>query len=81
MLYSTNHTISISTLSTGAKRVWTEVETDVFVYINQTQEDLVQGFDGAGSFTGYRMFTDGDHETISIGDRVTDEDRNVYEVK
>jgi len=81
MLFNTNHTISVSNLSTGAKRTWSEVDTDVRVYINQISEELVQGYDGAGSFTAYRMFTDGSHETISIGDRVTDEDDNVYEVR
>lgn len=81
MLSSTNHTISISSLSTGAKRAWTVTESDVAVYINQIQEDLVQGFDGAGSFTAYRMMTDGNHETIAIGDRVTDENGNIYEVR
>lgn len=81
MLSSYNHTISISSLSTGAKRTWTEVESDVSVYINQIQEDLVTGFDGAGSFTAYRMMTDGNHEAIAIGDRVTDENGNIYEVR
>jgi hypothetical protein len=81
MLYNSNHTISISSLSTGSKRTWSEVDTDIFVYINQIQEDLISGFDGAGSFTSYRMFTDGNHETIAIGDRITDEEGNTYEVK
>lgn len=81
MLSSYNHTISISRLSTGAKRTWSEVESDVAVYINQIQEDLVTGFDGAGSFTAYRMMTDWNHETIAIGDRVADENSNIYEVK
>lgn len=81
MLCSTNHTISISSLSTGTKRTWSEVESGVAVYINQIQEDLVTWYDGSGSFTAYRMMTDGNHETIAIGDRVTDENGNIYEVR
>lgn len=39
------------------------------------------GFDGAGSFTAYRMMTDGDHKKISIADRIIDEAGNTYEVR
>ena len=73
MLFNTNHIITISSLSTGAKRTWSQVDSEISVYINQIQEDLVSGFDGAGSFTAYRMMTDGNHEAISIGDRIVDE--------
>lgn len=76
-----NHTITISSLGTGAKRAWTESESDIMVYINQIQEDVVTGFDSAPSFLSYRMMTNGNHETINIGDRVTDEADIVYEVK
>lgn len=81
MLFSTNHIVSISSLSTGAKRTWSVSSTGVAVYINQIQEDLVQWYDGAGSFTAYRMMTDGTHTTIDVGDRITDENNNIYEVR
>jgi len=79
MLY--NHTITISSLGTGAKRSWTEWESDIAVYINQIQEDVISGFDSAPSFLSYRMMTNGNHTEILIGDKVTDENGIVYEVK
>jgi hypothetical protein len=33
---------------------------------------MVTGFDGAGSFFAYRMFTDNNHQSIAIGDRIND---------
>jgi hypothetical protein len=81
MLFSTNHIISIARLSSGAKKTWEELTCELPVYINQIQEDLVQWFDGAGSFTAYRMMTDGDHCDISINDRVVDECGATYEVR
>jgi len=76
-----NHYITISSLGTGAKRSWTEVESDVAVYINQIQEEVVSGFDSAPSFLSYRMMTSGNHTEILIGDKVIDENGIVYEVK
>ena len=81
MLFSTNHIISIRSLSTGSKRTWSEVESDINVYINQTQEEILPGFDGNASFMVYRMLTDGNHSAISIDDRIVDENDIVYEVK
>ncbi len=81
MLCSTNHIISIQSLSTGAKRTWTEVDSDVAVYINQTQEEVLPGFDNNAAFMVYRMMTDGNHEDIFINDRIVDENDVTYEVK
>lgn len=81
MLCSTNHIISIQSLGTGAKRFWTEVDSDIAVYINQTQEEVLHGFDNNASFMVYRMMTDGLHKTIKINDRIVDENDVVYEVK
>lgn len=59
MLPSTNKTVTIRRFTrTGALGVWDDVETDVDVYINQVQSEMVGGFDGAGSFFAYRMLTD-----------------------
>lgn len=41
----------------------------------------MEGFEGAGSFWAYRMMTDGTHSAIAVGDRITDEDGLVYEVR
>lgn len=72
MLPTTNATISILRLTGTTKRVWTSVATGIEVYINQISEELVKGIDAQGSFTPYRMMTDGTHTALEIGDRVSD---------
>lgn len=80
MLPSTNKTISILQLSGTLTREWTEVETGIPAYINQTREDIVGTYDNQPSLLTFRMFTNGDHTTvIAVGDRISD-GTNTYEV-
>jgi len=72
MLPSTNKTISILRLSGTDTRTWSSVATGVEVYINQTREDMVPGYENQPAFLTFRMLTDGTHTTIAVGDHVND---------
>lgn len=59
MLPNTNKAVTIKRFTrTGALGVWSDVDTEVDVYINQVQSEMAIGFDNAGSFFVYRMLTD-----------------------
>ena len=81
MLPTTNHTIAILRYSrTDGLGSFASVQTGIRVYINSIREDLVESLDAAGSFRGFRMMTNGNHEEIEIGDNITDEDGNTYSI-
>ncbi len=79
MLPSTNKTISILRLAGSNTRTYTTVATGIEVYINQTREDVVGGFENMPTALTYRMFTDGTHTAIAVGDQVND-GTNTYQV-
>lgn len=80
MLFSSNKTVTVKSLSTGAKRTWGTASASFRAYINQIQENDVEGFEGQGAFLAFRMMTDGNHSAVYVGDRITDDSSVVYEV-
>lgn len=81
MLPSTNNVVTISRLAAnGDITEYSDVITGLEVYINQTREDVVPGYEGQPNFRAFRMMTDGDHDAIEFHDRVTDQDGVQYEV-
>lgn len=82
MLPTTNRTIAILRYArTSGKGAYTSVATGIRAYINQTQEEVQEGIDNQGSWIVYRMMTNGTHTDIVIGDRITDDQSNTYEVR
>lgn len=82
MLPTKNRTISVSRLTdSGEKRIFVELFEGVRVYINQSTEEIGTGFQGDPAFYASRMMTDGNHATIDIGDRVTDDLGHVFDVR
>lgn len=82
MLPTKNRTISVSRLvASGEKRNFSTIITGLQVYINQSSEEQIGGYDGQPSFYGYKMLTEGNHTTIDIGDRVTSDDGKSYDIR
>lgn len=82
MLPTKNRTISVSRLTaSGEKRIFSSIITGLQVYINQTAEEQMSGYDNQPSFYAHRMFTEGNHVLIDIGDRITDDTGRSYDVR
>jgi hypothetical protein len=82
MLVTKNRTITVQSLTqTGEKRAFSNTITGLKVYINQTQDELVEGFDNQGSIFPHKMLTDGNHGAILIGDRITDDTGKQYDIR
>lgn len=82
MIVHTNHTITAKRLvQTGEMKDFSQILTGLDVYINQVQEEILEGYENQPSFISYRMMTDGDHEAIEIGDRIIDENGKQYDVR
>ena len=82
MLPIKNRTITILTLTTtGEKRAFVSAATGVRVYINQSASDLKTQWGSEGATFLHKMLTDGNHATIGIGDRITDDTGKQYDVQ
>ena len=82
MIPQKNRTVTVKRLvQSGEKRVFSNVATGLRVYVNQIDEQPQEGFDGESSFMLHRMMTDGNHEAIAIGDRITDDLGRQFDVR
>lgn len=82
MIATKNRIISVSRLTaSGEKRIFSSVITGLGVYINQIQEEQLSGYEGQPAFFAHRMFTEGNHVSIDIGDRVTDDTGKSYDIR
>lgn len=82
MLPTKNRTISVSRLiASGEKRIFSNVITWLAVYINQSTEEIGAGYENAPSFYAHKMMTEWNHAEIGIGDRVTDNLGNSFDIR
>ncbi len=82
MLPTKNRVISVSRLTTTwEKRAYVSLITWMKVYINQSTEEIQSWFDNQPSFYIHKMLTEGNHATIDIGDRVTDDQGNTFDIR
>lgn len=82
MLPTKNRTISVSRLTaSGEQRNFVALFTGLQVYINQSSEELGGGYEGDPAFYAHKMLTEGNHATIDIGDRITDDLGHSYDVR